>query len=125
MCRVVDENRNDGNRGNAPKVVVLGGHFSHPELLAGTPLHPIGQRLLDLGDPNERRKLISTLPHISGGRLEWLTGLFLQVSRLDAFGEHAAAQLLIDEAVMLASQRERAALLRHRPRDRRPLSNTA
>ena len=34
----------------ASKVVVLEEHFSHPELLAGMPLQPIGERLLDLGE---------------------------------------------------------------------------
>ena len=34
----------------ASKVVVLEEHFSHPELLAGIPLHPLGERLLDLGE---------------------------------------------------------------------------
>ena len=32
------------------KVVVLEEHFSHPELLAGMPLQPLGERLLDLGE---------------------------------------------------------------------------
>ena len=34
----------------APKVVVLEEHFSHPELLVGLPLKPLGERLLDLGE---------------------------------------------------------------------------
>ena len=32
------------------KVVVLEEHFSHPDLLAGMPLTPLGERLLDLGE---------------------------------------------------------------------------
>src|SRR5665213_687453 len=39
-----------GQTGMASKVVVLEEHFSHPELLAGMPLQPIGERLLDLGE---------------------------------------------------------------------------
>ncbi len=33
----------------SPKVVVLEEHFSHPELLGGMPLKPLGERLMDLG----------------------------------------------------------------------------
>ncbi len=33
-----------------PQVVALEEHFSHPELLAGTPMKPIGEALLDLGE---------------------------------------------------------------------------
>lgn len=32
------------------KVVVLEEHFSHPDLLGGMPLQPLGERLLDLGE---------------------------------------------------------------------------
>ena len=34
----------------ASKVIVLEEHFSHPELLAGIPMQPLGDRLLDLGE---------------------------------------------------------------------------
>ena len=33
----------------SPRVVVLEEHFSHPELLGGMPLKPLGERLMDLG----------------------------------------------------------------------------
>ena len=34
----------------AAKVVVLEEHYSHPDLLVGLPLKPLGERLLDLGE---------------------------------------------------------------------------
>ena len=34
----------------APQVIVLEEHFSHPELLAGMPMKPLGEPLLDLGE---------------------------------------------------------------------------
>ncbi len=33
-----------------PQVIVLEEHFSHPELLAGMPMKPLGEPLLDLGE---------------------------------------------------------------------------